>query len=101
MRRGKVGVLMLSPLRRYVEGSDPQVSCKDQCQSTGEQLCCIGGNGEPPYDGDYYDACGGFTGKICPDGSCNGTSVSFRCSCGFLFNPPNSFRLSIGLRLLD
>ncbi|EJK48852.1 hypothetical protein THAOC_32317 [Thalassiosira oceanica] len=59
----------------YVEGSKPPVSCKDECQSTGTPLCCIGGNGEPPYDNSYYYACTGFTGMICPDGSCNGTSA--------------------------
>jgi hypothetical protein len=45
-------------------------SCFDSCvDNTGAQVCCAYND----VAGDYFNACEGFTGKVCKDGfSCNG-----------------------------
>jgi hypothetical protein len=57
-----------------VRGTDQ--SCKDACNGD----CCVGGewfSGSP-----YYHACEFFTGKVCKDGSCNGSEA-----CGYQSTP--------------
>ena len=55
----------------YGVGTNNQVTCEEACQGqNGEQLCCDGTYFDP--DGYPYQACDGFTGRVCKDGSCSG-----------------------------
>ena len=48
-------------------------SCKAACDANGAESCCV-----DPLTGN--DACVGFTGSVCPDGSCLGVEVEGEAS---------------------
>ena len=50
----------------YVDPPTNSITCQQACTNAGGSCCTGSGSG---------DACVGFTGRICPDGSCGGSSA--------------------------
>ena len=83
----------------YVKGSDNSVSCESACDGK----CCVG---VYEYEGETYQACDGFTGKVCKDSiSCVGIyscyyatvdSVANGCYGDFACDGAAAFGGSIG-----
>ena len=69
-----------------LDTSDPTggTSCYYSCVgTTGAPLCCAYDDGT----GTYFDACSGFTGKVCKDGkSCNGKEACQDATIKFVVN---------------
>ena len=51
-----------------ISDSTGGTTCYDSCVASGESLCCA----YTDVTGATFNACSGFTGKVCMDGSCNG-----------------------------
>jgi len=61
-----------------------ETSCKDACAATGGSCCTYAYDGY--YGGLVADACSGFNGSVCPDGSCYGSSACQDANIGLVVN---------------